>query len=246
MKVLVISDVHANWTALQAVLQHAAGQFDQVVCCGDLVGYNSSPGEVVDWTTANCAAVIRGNHDKAVANGEGLEWFNGVAKAAAIWTSLALSDKQMEYLRNLKQGPIALQYFHMWHGSPRNEDEYITSSREASECFSYFDLPLAFFGHTHVQGGFFRTRGKVGLIPTPKTKEEERVLELEPDVLYLVNPGSVGQPRDGDPRAGYVIFNSEQATVTFRRVSYAIDQTARGIHNAGLPDVLALRLFQGF
>ncbi len=246
MNVLVISDVHANWTALQAVLQHAAGQYDQIVCCGDLVGYNASPGEVVDWTKANCAAAIRGNHDKAVSNGEGLEWFNDVAKRAAIWTNRALSREQLEYLQQLQQGPLALEHFHIWHGSPRNEDEYITSSREAAECFSYFDLPLAFFGHTHIQGGFFRTRGKVGLIPPPKRKEQERVLELEPDVLYLVNPGSVGQPRDGDPRAAYAIFDSEQRSVTFNRVSYLIDHTARDIVGAGLPDVLALRLFQGF
>lgn len=200
----------------------------------------------MDWTGVNCTAVIRGNHDKAVADGEGLEWFNDVAKAAAVWTSRVLNRAQIEYLQRLDRGPIALEHFHMWHGSPRNEDEYVTNSREAAECFSYFELPLAFFGHTHIQGGFFRTRGKVGLLAAPKRKEAERVLELEPDVLYMVNPGSVGQPRDGDPRAAYVLFNSEQGTVTFNRVSYPIDQTARGIREAGLPDVLALRLFQGF
>ena len=228
------------------MLEHAAGQYDKIVCCGDLVGYNPRPQEVINWTRANCTAVIRGNHDKAVANGEGLEWFNEVAKAAAIWTTRNLDEGQLLYLQQLQQGPIALDHFHMWHGSPRNEDEYITSAREAAECFSYFDLPVAFFGHTHVQGGFFQTRGRVGVLPAPKRKEGERILELEPDVLYMVNPGSVGQPRDGDPRAAYVLFNSDERTVTYRRVPYAIDQTASGIRDAGLPDVLALRLFQGF
>ena len=246
MKFLVISDVHSNWTALEAVLAETAGEYDQVVCCGDLVGYNDKPQAVVDWTGANCSTVIRGNHDKAVAGSDDLQWFNEVAKAAAIWTAAELSEQQLSYLRDLQQGPVLLEHFHLWHGSPRDEDEYITNGRDAAACFSYFERPLAFFGHTHVQGGFLSVRGKVGAIQAPKKRDRERVIELEPDILYMVNAGSVGQPRDGDPRAAYAIYNSEDGTVFLRRVRYDVEQTANGITAAGLPDVLALRLFQGF
>ena len=245
MKFLVISDVHANWTALQAVVRDAEGEHDQIVCCGDLVGYNARPGEVIQWTGANCSAVIRGNHDKVVAGNEKLEWFNDAAKKAAVWTMAAISSGQMDYLRELQKGPVQLEHFQIWHGSPRDEDEYITSARDASGCFRYFELPLAFFGHTHVQGGFFQTGGKTGIIPPPRRADRDRVLELQPDLTYMINPGSVGQPRDGDPRAAYAIYNSTERTVTFRRIAYSIDETAHEIRQAGLPDVLALRLFQG-
>ncbi len=245
VKFLIVSDIHANWSALQAVLKHAEGEYQQIICCGDLVGYNARPKQVVDWTASNCAAVIRGNHDKVVAGKEKLEWFNEVAKRAALWTMTALDPEQLAYLRNLQQGPVRLEYFHIWHGSPRDEDEYITNTREAAECFSYFELPLAFFGHTHVQGGFFLTGGKVGTIAPIGRKNQERVLELQPDLFYMVNPGSVGQPRDGDPRAAYVLYNSDAKTIVYRRVTYSIEETAQGIRDAGLPDVLALRLFEG-
>ena len=245
MKFLIISDIHANWTALQAVLKEAEGEYDQVVCCGDLVGYNARPKQVIEWTESSCAFVIRGNHDKVVAGNEKLEWFNEVAKRAALWTMRNLEGSQLEYLRSLKQGPLRLEYFDLWHGSPRDEDEYVTNARDAAECFAYFEQPLAFFGHTHIQGGFFLTGGKVGLIAPVGRKHEQRVLELQPDLLYMVNPGSVGQPRDGDARAAYVLYNSEAKTVTYHRVSYSVEETAETIRTAGLPDVLALRLFEG-
>ena len=138
-----------------------------------------------------------------------------------------------------------MEHFHIWHGSPRDEDEYITAAREAVECFGYFELPLAFFGHTHLQGGFFLTRGRIGAVPKVHRDQQERVVELEPDVLYMINPGSVGQPRDGDNRAAYALFDSEANTVTLRRAPYPIEKTAQEIEEAGLPDMLAYRLFQG-
>ena len=245
MRFLIISDPHANWHALQTVLSDAEGQYDQIICCGDLVGYNAQPGRVLEWTRKYCAAVVRGNHDKVVAGQENLEWFNEVAQRAALWTMNSLEAGQIEYLRELAKGPLKLEHFHIWHGSPRDEDEYITTAGEAIDCFKYFELPLAFFGHTHLQGGFFLTRGRVGAIHKVQRDHRQRVLELEPDVLYLINPGSVGQPRDGDSRAAYALFDSEANTVTLRRVKYPIEKTAEGIEEAGLPDMLAYRLFQG-
>jgi len=245
VQILILSDLHANLYALQAVLADAEGQYQQIVCCGDLVGYNPHPAPVLEWTQANCARVIRGNHDKVVAGVDDLEWFNEVAKEAAIWTIRQLAADQLEYLRQLEKGPTKLEHFHVWHGSPRDEDEYVTTKASATPCFSFFELPLAFFGHTHLQGGFFSTRGKIGVIPAVRKKEKEAVVALEPDVLYMVNPGSVGQPRDGDPRAAYALYNPEQKIVKLRRAEYPIQKTADDITQAGLPGVLALRLFRG-
>ncbi len=245
MQFLILSDIHANWHALEAVLKDAEGKFQQITCCGDIVGYNPRPAEALEWTRAHCAYVIRGNHDKVVAGIDDLEWFNDVAQVAALWTREQLTSEQLKYLRDLEMGPLKLEHFHIWHGSPLDEDEYITTPNEASKCFASFELPLAFFGHTHLQGGYFLRRRRTGRIAPVPEEHQESVLALEPDTLYMVNPGSVGQPRDGDPRAAYAIFDSEQNTVSLRRVEYPIQKTAEEILKAGLPDVLALRLFEG-
>ena len=200
---------------------------------------------MLEWTRANAAHVIRGNHDKVVAGLESLEWFNDVAQAAARWTIDQLSPEQMEYLRRLPRGPLQLEQFDIWHGSPRDEDEYISNSREAGPSFQSFKAPLAFFGHTHLQGGFFSKHGRQGSLSAVPKNQREYVFEIEPDTLYMVNPGSVGQPRDNDPRAGYVLYDSEQKAVTLRRVEYPVQKAAQLIKNARLPDVLAFRLFQG-
>jgi predicted phosphodiesterase len=242
---LIISDIHANWHALEAVLADANGKFQQIICCGDIVGYNPRPAEIIEWVRGNCAWVIRGNHDKVVAGIEDIEWFNEVAQIAALWTREQLTGEQMEYLRGLMAGPVKLEQFHIWHGSPLDEDEYITTAREATRCFPAFELPLAFFGHTHLQGGFFLRRRRTGRIAPVPRNDNQSVLELEPDTLYMINPGAIGQPRDGDPRAAYAIFDSEANTVALRRVEYPVQKTAEEIMNAGLPEVLAFRLFEG-
>ena len=245
VRFLVLSDLHANWHALEAVLHDAEGRYDQTVCCGDLVGYNAQPARVLDWARQNCAAVIRGNHDKVVAGLETLEWFNEVAQAAARWTMQQLDEEQLRFLRDLPKGPFTMQEFSLYHGSPVDEDEYLTGYHEAAASFGSIEVALNFFGHTHLEGGFYKMRGRLGPIPQLKKNENEVVLELVPDIAYLINPGSVGQPRDGDPRASYAIFDSEQNVVRLRRVAYPVEATAEEIRNAGLPDVLALRLFQG-
>ena len=245
MQFLILADTHANWHALEAVIADTEGKFDQIICCGDLVGYNPQPGRVLEWTREHCTAVIRGNHDKVVAGIESLEWFNEVAQTAARWTIRQMSGEQLDYLGSLDRGPLKLEYFHICHGSPRDEDEYITTAREAAGSFEYLELPLAFFGHTHLQGGFFSKHGRIGAIPQVRKNDTESIIELEPDTLYLVNPGSVGQPRDGDSRAAYAMYDSDQKTVTLRRTAYPIQKTADEIVEAGLPDVLAFRLFQG-
>jgi diadenosine tetraphosphatase ApaH/serine/threonine PP2A family protein phosphatase len=246
VRFLIISDTHANWKALEAVLENAAGQYEQIVCCGDLVGYNPEPVRVLEWTRQYCAAVVRGNHDKVVCGIESLEWFNEAAADAARWTTGQLAREQIEYLRGLPKGPQKLEHFHIWHGSPRDEDQYVTSVQEASPAFENLELPLGFFGHTHLQGVFFDKQRRYGSKAAVPKRETEIFVELEPDVLYLVNPGSVGQPRDGDPRAAYALYDSDLRLVCLRRVPYDIVATAEEIRKAGLPDVLAQRLFYGF
>jgi predicted phosphodiesterase len=243
---LILSDIHASWYALQAVLADADSQFDQIICCGDLVGYNPHPAQIIEWTKANCASVIRGNHDKVVAGLDDLEWFNDVAQAAARWTTANLGPDELQYLRELPKGPVQLEHFHICHGAPQDEDEYITNAREAAACFAHLQLPLTFFGHTHLQGGFFSKHGRIGAVPQVSRRDRETIIALEPDVVYIINPGAVGQPRDGDPRAAYAIFDSDQRLVTMRRVAYRVQKTAEDIRAAGLPEVLAFRLFQGF
>ncbi|MBV9763927.1 MAG: metallophosphoesterase family protein [Acidobacteriaceae bacterium] len=246
MQFLILSDLHANWHALKAVLADAKDKYEQIICCGDLVGYNPHPARVLAWTREHCATVIRGNHDKVVAGIEDLEWFNDVAQAAARWTIDNLNAEELGYLRDLEKGPLRLEHFHICHGSPRDEDEYVTTTREAAPCFGYFELPLAFFGHTHVQGGFVLRHGRVSTIAAVPKEKADSVLELDPDGVYMINPGAVGQPRDGDPRAAYAIYDSGQKLVFLKRVRYPVKKTAEEIKTAGLPDVLAFRLSRGF
>lgn len=223
----------------------ANGSYDQIVCCGDLVGYNPDPVAIVEWTGIHCASVIRGNHDKVVAGIDDLEWFNPAAQTSARWTQAQLSPGQLQYLHDLPQGPMAINGFDIVHGAPFDEDEYVVSAESAAESFASLRGDLAFFGHSHLQGGYFQKRRHIGHLDRVRAKECELTIVLEHDTLYLVNPGSVGQPRDGDPRAAYAIYDSESRWLRFRRVAYDIELTAAKIRKAGLPDVLGRRLFRG-
>jgi predicted phosphodiesterase len=242
VRYLVISDIHANWEALEAVLEAANGQYGQILCCGDLIGYGADPNAVVEWTRDNCQAVIRGNHDKAGVDLADLEWFNPVAQAATIWTHQALTPENMAYVRNLSAGPLAVEDFTLVHGSPLNEDEYLINVPEAEEAFSYQPSQVVFFGHTHVQGGFEWRQRKTWRIDSTC---DSGALELETGSAYLINPGSVGQPRDENPDAAFVIFDSDEQFVTYCRTPYDIEKAQAKIREAGLPSILADRLAIG-
>jgi hypothetical protein len=140
---------------------------------------------------------------------------------------------------------MAVAGFQIFHGAPFDEDEYLLSADLAAQSFSMLELPLSFFGHSHLQGAFFQKRRNIGIVRQVKAGERETVIELEADTSYLINPGSVGQPRDGDPRAAYALYEAEERLVLLRRVEYPIARTAEKIKSAGLPDTLGLRLFQG-
>jgi predicted phosphodiesterase len=245
VRLLILADIHANWHALETVLADAEGQYDQILCCGDLVGYNPHPDRVTEWVQRNCHLIVRGNHDKVVAGLERLDWFNEVARVAARWTMQTLQPSNIEYLRSLPRGPAAVHGFEICHGSPRDEDEYLTSSLEAEACFDALENSLLFFGHSHLQGGFTNRRNKVVSIPAVKKTERDSTFQLQVDTQYLVNPGSVGQPRDGDPRAAYAIYETELRVVSLRRVTYPVMKTAADIRQAGLPEILGMRLLHG-
>lgn len=244
MRYLILSDIHGNWEALAAVAAQARGCYDTILCCGDLVGYCADPNPVVKWVRANVHLVVRGNHDKVCAGLEDLEWFNPVARMAAAWTLNALSPANLDYLRNLRKGPAAVESFQVLHGSPLDEDDYLMSTFEVEQIQSYLEKQVSFFGHTHLQGGFLcdwqGVRRIGGALPNGDT-----VLELDPDAWYLINPGSVGQPRDGDPRAAYALYDPAARVVEYHRAAYDIAAAQRKIRAAGLPEILALRLETG-
>jgi diadenosine tetraphosphatase ApaH/serine/threonine PP2A family protein phosphatase len=210
---------------------------------GDVVGYGADPNAVTEWVREEAAAVVRGNHDRACAGGESLEFFNPAARASAIWSRRALTEENRLYLDQLQRGPLRVEeplgQFLLVHGSPVDEDQYLSSMDDASLMEGRLELPATFFGHTHVQGGFRLAPEGVSRIRPSQT------LRIEPGYEYLINPGAVGQPRDGDSRAAYVLYSIEDQTVEYRRVEYDIERAAGKIRTAGLPDILALRLFEG-
>lgn len=245
MRFLILSDIHANWHALQAVLADAQGRYDQIVCCGDLVGYGVDPNLVVDWVRENVDHTVRGNHDKACSGMDSLEWFNPVARTSAMWTMETLTDTNRQFLRDLPQGPVHLEHFRLFHGSPADEDDYLSSPQDVMPIRFHVEGHISFFGHTHVQGGFFLTHKNIVRIPRPPLESAGQELELEENMRYLINPGSVGQPRDGDPRAAYVLYDTTQPRLTYCRVIYDVAGAQRRIREEGLPDVLANRLAIG-
>ena len=245
MRYLILSDLHANWEALEAVARAAKGSYDQALCCGDLVGYGADPNAVVDWVRANCAAAIRGNHDRACTGLEVLEWFNPVARAAVAWTQQALTEENRTYVRGLLKGPLAVEGFELAHGSTADEDEYVLTAGEALNAFAYLESRLVFFGHTHVQGGYVWNRARVETIPMSLSRVRRQEMRIEPECAYLINPGSVGQPRDGDPRAAFAVYDSDTRVVAYRRIAYDVEGAQRKIRDAGLPPILADRLGVG-
>jgi predicted phosphodiesterase len=240
---LILSDLHANREALEAVMEDAVGRYDQILCLGDVVGYGADPNHMVDWVRANVNTVIRGNHDKVCADPQLLEDYNAAARASAEWTHGVLTPESIAYLRTMARGPLRVNGFDMVHGSPLHEDDYLIHPGDVQPLRGYLEAPVTFFGHTHVQGGFLITRGGVRRI-MPGWSVDDFVY-IEPDHYYLLNPGSVGQPRDMDPRAAYAIYSPENHTVEFRRVRYNIARAAEKILDAGLPSILAARLYEG-
>jgi predicted phosphodiesterase len=246
MRYLILSDIHANITALDTVLKAAEGRWDKAICLGDIVGYGPDPNEAIDRIrTLDCVA-IRGNHDKAIAGLDEAEEFNPIAKTAVLWSREQLNSENLEYLTNLPQGPVFVDGFCVVHGSIRDEDEYVFVPPQAFEELRIASTPITFFGHTHRQGGFMQRGNGFAVINfDPFPRNLIWTLPIEEGGTYLLNPGSIGQPRDGDPRAAYAILDSERRTVEFWRVSYDIEAVQTRMLEALLPEPLAARLSVG-
>ena len=238
MRYLILSDIHANREALEAVLADARGLYDKIVCCGDVVGYGPDPNAAIDWCREHCSAIVRGNHDKACAGLSDLGWFNAIARTSAVWTGSVLTESNLEWLRDLPSGPVEVNGFAILHGSPVDEDEYIVNTFDARQVADLLPAALSFFGHTHLQGGFEVHRN--GIRPVASAQ-----LDIAETSGYLLNAGSVGQPRDGDAAAAYALYDADDHLVRYRRVAYDVAATHRKIVEAGLPEVLGLRLYHG-
>ncbi len=245
MRALVVSDIHSNAEALTAVLSRVRRKkFDTVFCLGDFVGYGAQPNQILDTmrTLRGRKVYIRGNHDRVASGLDDANGFNHAAKAAALWTRDHLSAPNRRFLRDLTVGPVLHRDVLLCHGSPYDEDEYVFNVHHAAQVLALYENPFILFGHTHLPAVFsidernnvrgFAVRG-------------DATVRLDPKLRYLINPGSVGQPRDRIPDASFVIFDSDKRVVQFFRVPYDLQKTQSSIRKAGLPEVLASRLQYG-
>jgi diadenosine tetraphosphatase ApaH/serine/threonine PP2A family protein phosphatase len=249
MRALVLSDIHGNLEALEAVLA-AAPPHDVVWNLGDVIGYGASPNEVIDRVRQLGKLVVRGNHDRACSGLDVFD-FSQNAKVAILWTESILEDDHREWLRHLATGPVTPEdsAVSCVHGSPRDEDEYIFTLDDASSSLQTAPSPITLFGHTHRQVGFASgeyTETRLGPDYDLPNEQEEFPLQLRSGYRYLLNPGSVGQPRDADWRAAFAVYDDEQSLFTWHRVPYDVAEAQRRIRDAGLPDALAYRLERGF
>jgi diadenosine tetraphosphatase ApaH/serine/threonine PP2A family protein phosphatase len=249
MRALVLSDIHANLEALEAVLA-AAPPHDVVWNLGDVVGYGANPNEVIDRVQPLGNLVVRGNHDRACA-GLAVFDFSENARVAIEWTESILDDDHREWLRSLAAGPVTPEESAVScvHGSPCDEDEYLFTLDDAAPSLQAACCPITFFGHTHRQMGFAtdeHTETRFGPEYNLPVETEQFPLQLRSGFRYLLNPGSVGQPRDSDWRAAFAVYDDEQSVFTWHRVPYDVAEAQHRIRCAGLPNALAYRLERGF
>lgn len=243
MRVLVMSDVHANYTALQAVLQDA-GEVDETWCLGDLVGYGPDPNAVVEEISEipNLTCMM-GNHDIAVTGKMPFDTFNNDARAALMHHEKVLTATNMDFLRGLHMATFVHEGVTLAHGSPRDPLwEYVISAMVARVNFSYFETQVCFVGHSHVQGLFEYNAQNDRIVHRQPTLDKKIKLNSK----MILNPGSVGQPRDRDPRAAYAIYDALDNSWTPRRVEYNIAAVQQRIREAKLPEKHALRLAEGW
>ncbi|HEY0263679.1 MAG TPA: metallophosphoesterase family protein [Granulicella sp.] len=250
MRALILSDIHANLEALNAVLE-AAGPYDVLWNLGDVVGYGASPNEVIELVRPRAQLNVRGNHDRVCCGLSSSLSFNPVARAAAMWTHDEMTDANREWLAAVPKGPLhpeGLPEIALAHGSPLNEDQYILTMRDAWAPLQQEGVRITFFGHTHLQGGFCQHNEEWHeLRPqyAARNDAETWTLPLEPETRYLINPGSIGQPRDRDWRAAFAIFDTEASEIVYHRVPYDLTTAQGRILMADLPEKLALRLREG-
>lgn len=240
MRFGLISDIHANLVALETVLDDM-GPVDQYWCLGDIVGYGAQPNECVETLLDLDHVAIIGNHDAASIGKASPRSFNGEARRAIEWTARQLTKENTNYLKSLPETMEHNQVL-LVHGSPRDPVwEYITNQEQAQEAFNDTETPYIFVGHTHVPIVFVRdSQGKI----FDGVPEDGMALRLGAERV-LLNPGSVGQPRDGDPRAAYAVVDSDKLMVEFHRVEYDIEEAQRRMKSSGASEWLTTRLAHG-
>ncbi len=239
MRFAIISDLHANLEATEAVLEDAsAKKCTHVVCLGDLVGYNANPHECVALVRQMDCPVVKGNHDEQASIPTSSREFNELAEQAINWTRDHLTEDDKQWLADLRFSR-QVRDFTIVHATLDTPSAwgYIFNTLDAAASFTYQHTSVCFFGHTHVAGAFVKDEG------VKRVRAEQ--LTIEPGKKYFINAGSVGQPRDGDPRAAYCIYDTDRAIVEQRRLHYDLATTQKKIIKAGLPRLLAERLELG-
>ncbi|MDQ6933065.1 MAG: metallophosphatase family protein [Candidatus Eremiobacteraeota bacterium] len=240
MKSAIVSDVHSNLESLTAVFEMLAPE-NNLLCLGDIVGYGPNPNECVQMIRERATATVLGNHDVAVIDGFGIEYFNPAARKAMEWTQTVITEENRQWLNGLSYEVRVPEYL-MVHGAPVNYFEYILDKAGAARAFSSTDAPLIFVGHTHIAEYY-------ALDPEGTISHEHMQrggeLKMRDNCRYLVNCGSIGQPRDLNPQAAFALYDSEDRTISFKRYEYEIPAVQEKIRSAALPAMLASRLEVG-
>lgn len=244
MKYAILSDIHSNLEALTTVLADVDKQFvDQIVCLGDVIGYGANPNECCELLLERNPHIIKGNHEHAAINLQIAQYFNITAKEAAIWTYHTLKEKYKNVIHSLTDIKQVDNDFVMVHGALTHRNDYIFDEEHAEENLKLFktqfpEVNICFYGHSHMK----EIWGPLKSTPTKDVPPSKLSFHLQKKDHYLINPGSVGQPRDGDPKASYLIFDTELMKVTYHLLKYDIEKTKNKILSAGLPATLARRL----
>ncbi len=243
MRYGIISDIHGNLPALQQVLTALAPErIDQYLCLGDIVGYGASPNECCQTIRELEALCIRGNHDEAAVRPGKEDWFNPEARACLLWTRQQLTQENSQWVASLE--PTAqVKGITLCHGSVPDPDYYTITPYDANYSFQALSTSLAFFGHTHYAEWFRYSGGDE--LPSRHPHPEGGTCEMEAGYQYLINPGAVGQPRDGNRQASFAIYDDQQQQVVVHRIEYDIRAAQQKMFAAGLPPSMAWRLSSG-
>lgn len=243
MKYAIVSDIHANMPALERVLEECDRLgISHFLVTGDIVGYGAQPNECCELIRQLECTIIRGNHDEAAVKPGKEEWFTPAARACILWTREELTDENKEFLLQLRP-THQMAGAHLCHGSLPEPDLYTTSPQEAMRTFELMEEPLCFLGHTHYAEWYTYRPGN--RLPSQHPRPEGGECRLVADRQYVLNPGAVGQPRDGNSQASFAVWDTEEAIVTILRLSYDISLAQQRIIDAGLPTNMADRLLYG-
>lgn len=243
MRYGIISDVHGNMAALERVLEYMDGRdVKKCLCCGDIVGYGAHPNECCDMMRQHDCVCVMGNHDEAAWRPEKDRWFTAVARSCIEWTRKVLTTENMEFLSELPR-TVTVDDIQICHGSLPDPDAYVHDPYTAARTFDAMDGRVCFFGHTHCTSWF--VQDEPGALPSQYSNPGGCTIEIHTDSRYMINPGAVGQPRDGNSQAACAIYDTDEQIVTIKRLGYDVEAAQSAIIDAGLPREMASRLSVG-